>query len=84
MYGDITKINEEDIQNLMFYLSFPCKHSVLPGWKGFLDTRGTLFDIESTKVHSPKAFILENVEGLVKHDLQAEMIKLEKPYKLFI
>lgn len=54
---------------------FPCQpFSAAGNGLGFLDTRGTLFfEIEriiheSTKLgHKPKGFILENVEGLVKH-----------------
>lgn len=39
---------------------------------GFADTRGTLFfEIERIiKAKQPKGFILENVEGLVKHGLE--------------
>lgn len=54
---------------------FPCQPFSAAGNRlGFLDTRGTLFfEIEriiheSTALgHKPKGFILENVEGLVKH-----------------
>ena len=82
LYGDITKINEEDIPKFDVLLAgFPCQAFSTAGVrKGFLDTRGTLFfDIERIlKFHSPKAFILENVEGLVKHDLQSRNDQIGK------
>lgn len=54
---------------------FPCQpFSAAGNGLGFLDTRGTLFfEIERlihesiALGHKPKGFILENVEGLVKH-----------------
>lgn len=52
--------------------------------QGFLDTRGTLFfEIERIlEVKQPFGFILENVEGLIKHDrgrtLKTIINKLEK------
>lgn len=54
---------------------FPCQPFSAAGkGLGFLDTRGTLFfEIEriikefTDKKHKPKGFILENVEGLMKH-----------------
>lgn len=71
--GDITKIKAEDIPSFDVLLAgFPCQAFSSAGHRhGFSDTRGTLFfDIERIlKFHRPKSFILENVEGLVKHDL---------------
>ena len=70
--GDITKIPSEDIPKFDVLLAgFPCQAFSSAGKRqGFLDTRGTLFfEIERIlNFHKPKAFILENVEGLVNHD----------------
>lgn len=69
---DITKINEKTIPNFdILCAGFPCQPFSIGGLrKGFQDTRGTLFfDIERIiKEKRPKAFILENVKGLVNHD----------------
>ena len=77
--GDITKITINEIKDFDVLLAgFPCQSFSSAGSKkGFLDTRGTLFfQIERIlKAKKPKAFILENVEGLVKHD----MFKKKKP-----
>lgn len=73
VYGDITKIDEKKIPDFDVLLAgFPCQAFSSAGTrKGFKDTRGTLFfDIERIIKHKkPKSFILENVEGLIKHDL---------------
>lgn len=70
--GDITKIEAKDIPDFDFLLAgFPCQPFSAAGMrKGFMDTRGTLFfDIERIlKEKKPRAFLLENVEGLVNHD----------------
>lgn len=72
--GDITKIPSSDIPDFDVLLGgFPCQAFSNAGKRqGFLDTRGTLFfEVERIlKDKKPKGFILENVEGLVKHDLQ--------------
>lgn len=72
--GDITKINTTEIPDFDFLLAgFPCQPFSAGGKRrGFGDTRGTLFfEIERIlRDKSPYGFILENVEGLVKHDLQ--------------
>lgn len=72
IYGDITKISPKDIPDFDVLLAgFPCQpFSSAGSRKGFLDTRGTLFfNIEEIlKIKRPKAFLLENVEGLVNHD----------------
>ena len=78
IFGDITKIDAKNIPKFDVLLAgFPCQAFSTAGVRrGFLDTRGTLFfDIERiVKFHLPKAFILENVEGLVSHDLQQKKI----------
>ena len=71
-YGDITKINPENIPDHDILLGgFPCQaFSILGEKKGFCDTRGTLFfNIEEIlKVKRPYAFLLENVKNLRTHD----------------
>ncbi|MFK7947958.1 MAG: DNA cytosine methyltransferase [Saprospiraceae bacterium] len=71
-FGDITKINEEDIPEHDVLLGgFPCQAFSIAGRKGgFNDTRGTLFfDVARIiKEKQPKAFFLENVKGLRNHD----------------
>ena len=73
LVGDIFSVNSEDIPDFDFLLGgFPCQPFSSGGKRhGFLDTRGTLFfEIERIlKDKKPYGFILENVEGLVKHDL---------------
>lgn len=75
-YNDVTnykfknKIKNTDYDILL--AGFPCQAFSIAGLKeGFEDTtRGTLFfDIaQIIKNTRPKAFLLENVEGLLKHD----------------
>lgn len=75
-YNDVTSEEfKEKTENIDFDIilgGFPCQSFSIAGLqKGFCDeTRGTLFFdiadiINRTK---PKAFMLENVEGLLKHD----------------
>lgn len=70
--GDITKVDEKTIPDFDVLLAgFPCQAFSSAGkGLGFLDTRGTLFfDVARIiKEKKPKAFVLENVEGLVNHD----------------
>ncbi len=72
--GDIFDIRNEFIPDFDFLLGgFPCQPFSASGKRqGFLDTRGTLFfEIERIlREKRPQGFILENVEGLVKHDLE--------------
>jgi len=72
--GDIFKVENEDIPEFDFLLAgFPCQPFSSGGKRqGFVDRRGTLFfEIERIlRAKSPYGFVLENVEGLVKHDLQ--------------
>lgn len=72
--GDITKVPNEFIPDFDFLLAgFPCQPFSAGGKRqGFMDTRGTLFfEIERIlKEKRPYGFILENVEGMVRHDLE--------------
>ncbi|MBK5213681.1 MAG: DNA (cytosine-5-)-methyltransferase [Flavobacteriaceae bacterium] len=72
--GDIFQVENEQIPDFDFLLGgFPCQSFSAAGNRhGFSDTRGTLFfEIERIiRNKSPYGFILENVEGLVKHDLE--------------
>lgn len=70
--GDITKIESSSIPDHdILCAGFPCQPFSLAGRRlGFEDTRGTLFfDIlRILKDKKPKAFILENVAGIISHD----------------
>lgn len=71
-YGDITKIKNEEIpEHDLLIGGFPCQAFSVAGLqKGFEDTRGTLFFevARIIKYHKPKAFLLENVHNLIRHD----------------
>lgn len=70
--GDITKIDASEIPDHDILCGgFPCQAFSIGGKRlGFEDSRGTLFfDVARIlKEKQPKAFILENVKGLVNHD----------------
>lgn len=70
--GDITKVDKESIPDFDILTGgFPCQPFSQAGYKkGFADTRGNLFyDVaEIIRVKQPKAFFLENVRHLYKHD----------------
>lgn len=72
--GDITKVSVEEIPDFDFLLAgFPCQPFSSGGRRlGFADTRGTLFfEIERIlEAKRPYGFLLENVEGMVKHDAE--------------
>lgn len=84
--GDITLIPSESIPDFDILLAgFPCQpFSSAGNRQGFLDTRGTIFfEIERIlQDKKPAGFILENVEGLVKHDrgrtLSTILLKLKQ------
>lgn len=76
-HGDITKIDAKDIPDFdVLVAGFPCQpFSSIGKRQGFTHaTQGTLFnDIlrilkDSEKDGHPKAFLLENVQGLTTHD----------------
>lgn len=70
-YCDVTKIDEKEVPDFDVCLAgFPCQAFSIAGKRGgFNDTRGTLFfDVARIiKEKRPKAFLLENVKGLVNH-----------------
>jgi len=77
IYGDITKIEEEDIPGFDVCLAgFPCQAFSLAGQrKGFTDdykgmSRGTLFFdvVRICAYHKPKVIFCENVKGLYTHN----------------
>ncbi len=78
--GDIFDIKNDFIPEFDFLLGgFPCQPFSASGKRqGFIDTRGTLFfEIERIlREKKPYGFILENVEGLVKHDLEFKTDKI--------
>lgn len=80
LVGDITKVKIEDIPDFDFLLGgFPCQPFSVGGKRlGFVDTRGTLFfEIEKIIAEKkPYGFILENVEGLVKHNIEDKKDKI--------
>ena len=75
-YNDVTSQEfKKKVENINYDIllgGFPCQAFSIAGLKkGFEDkTRGTLFfDIaQILKISKPKAFLLENVEGLLNHD----------------
>jgi DNA (cytosine-5)-methyltransferase 1 len=70
--GDITKVNPKDIPSFDIICGgFPCQPFSQAGFKkGFEDDRGNLFFhvAEIIRKKKPKAFFLENVRHLFKHD----------------
>lgn len=72
IYGDITKINPEDIPaHDILCAGFPCQPFSQAGKRnGFEDHRGNLFDniCSIVKTHRPKYILLENVSNLKGHD----------------
>ena len=86
--GDIFDIRSEFIPDFDFLLGgFPCQPFSAGGKRqGFLDTRGTLFfEIERIlRDKKPYGFILENVEGLVKHDLENKNDEIGRTLKTIL
>nr|AGV74270.1 DNA-methyltransferase [Bacillus pumilus] len=86
--GDITKVDVDEIPDFDFLLAgFPCQPFSSGGKRlGFSDTRGTLFfEIERIlEAKRPYGFLLENVEGMVKHDLENPKDKMGKTLSTII
>ena len=80
--GDITKVKKSSIPDFdILTAGFPCQPFSQAGHKkGFDDIRGTLFfDIaEILRVKQPRAFFLENVRHLYKHDDGRTFAEIEK------
>lgn len=70
--NDIQKVDENDIPDCdVLTAGFPCQpFSKIGKLHGFEDARGTLFwdVLRILKAKKPKAFVLENVANLMKHD----------------
>lgn len=83
--GDITKVDPENIPDFDILTGgFPCQPFSQAGHKkGFNETRGTLFfDIVNIlDKKRPKAFFLENVRHLFKHDEGRTFKTIEKVLK---
>ena len=81
---DITKVASNDIPHFSILLGgFPCQaFSFAVKQRGFLDTRGTLFfEIEriiKDHLNDVDGFLLENVEGLLKHDKENKKDEIGK------
>ena len=88
MVGDITTINVENLEDFDILLAgFPCQPFSSAGNRlGFLDTRGTMFfEVERIlRAKKPYAFILENVEGLIRHDLENKNDKIGRTLKTIL
>jgi DNA (cytosine-5)-methyltransferase 1 len=86
--GNIFDIPNEFVPDFDFLLGgFPCQPFSAGGKRqGFLDTRGTLFfEIERIlKSKKPYGFILENVEGLVKHDSEQRNDEIGRTLKTIL
>lgn len=71
-YGDITKINAEELPDFDCLVGgFPCQSFSIAGKRGgFDDARGTLFfDLARIlQAKKPRLFVFENVKGLLSHD----------------
>jgi DNA (cytosine-5)-methyltransferase 1 len=71
-YGDITKINADELPDFDILVGgFPCQAFSIAGKRrGFEDTRGTLFFelARILKAKTPRLFVFENVKGLLNHD----------------
>jgi DNA (cytosine-5)-methyltransferase 1 len=72
IYEDITNRDHNNVLPVDFYFcGFPCQSFSSAGKKaGFNDPRGTIFFHchKYISLKKPKAFVLENVKGLVNHD----------------
>lgn len=83
--SDITQVDIQKIPNFdILCAGFPCQPFSQAGFKkGFSEVRGTLFFniAEIIKEKQPKAFFLENVRHLLKHDNGQTFEKIKKIIK---
>jgi DNA (cytosine-5)-methyltransferase 1 len=83
--GDITEVKPSTIPDFdVLCAGFPCQPFSNAGFKkGFSDPRGTLFDniVKIIKAKKPKAFFLENVSHLLKHDNSKTFETIERIIK---
>jgi len=88
VFGDISTIDTSNIPDFDFLLAgFPCQAFSVAGKRhGFNDTRGTLFfDIARIlKEKKPKAFLLENVEGLVNNNKKLPSDKIGNTFTVIL
>lgn len=88
MVGDICDIDAKDIENFDFLLGgFPCQSFSSAGkGLGFADTRGTMFFevARILKEKKPYGFILENVEGLIKHNLKNKKDEIGETFSIIL
>ena len=86
--GDVCKIDTDTLEDFDVLLAgFPCQAFSFAGHRlGFSDTRGTLFfEVERIlKAKKPYAFILENVEGLIKHDSISKTDKIGRTFDVIL
>lgn len=86
--GDICKIDEKKIEDFDFLLGgFPCQSFSSAGkGLGFADTRGTMFFeiARILKEKKPYGFILENAEGLVKHNLKNKDDEIGETFSIIL
>lgn len=83
--GDIYEIKTSEVENFdVLFAGFPCQSFSYSGkGKGFEDERGVLFYevLRFLEEKNPKAFLLENVKGLVSHDGGQTLKVIEKELK---
>lgn len=86
--GDICNVKANEIEDFDFLLAgFPCQPFSFAGNRlGFADTRGTLFfEVERIlKEKRPYGFLLENVEGLITHDLVNKNDNIGRTFKTIL
>jgi len=91
---DIRKVNAEELPNFDVLLGgFPCQPFSMIGKRdGLKDPRGQLFNeiVRILNVKKPKAFVLENVKHLKKHDggktfayIKSQLEKAGNGYTIF-
>lgn len=87
-YTNVTEIRKNDIEDFNVLLGgFPCQaFSSAGAGKGFADTRGTMFfevqRIIKDHLGSVDGFILENVEGLVTHDMRENEVYEDNGHRI--